>query len=85
MDSMNGPGPAQPPDAHLDLTGEVCPMTYVRVRIALDGLAPGCALRVRLAGEAETQVPRTAAAQGFSVSWVTEEGGGRWCRIGRAG
>jgi TusA-related sulfurtransferase len=43
-------------------------MTFVRVRLALDGMAPGQVLRVRLQGsEPLRNVPRTAAEQGHAV------------------
>ncbi len=52
----------------LDITGELCPMTFVRVRLALDRLAPGTLLQVRLAGAEPTEnVPRTLAEQGHTV------------------
>ncbi|WP_419728113.1 sulfurtransferase TusA family protein [Lichenicola sp.] len=34
----------------LDITREVCPMTFVRTRLALDRIAPGSILRVHLRG-----------------------------------
>ena len=34
----------------LDITREVCPMTFVRTRLALDRLTPGSVLRVHLRG-----------------------------------
>ena len=58
------PGPPQT----LDITGEVCPMTFVRTRLALDRLAPGQTLLVLLRGEEpRLNVPRTAAQQGHAV------------------
>ncbi len=49
----------------LDITNEVCPMTFVRTRLALERLAPGQTLLVLLrGGEPRLNVPRTAAAQG---------------------
>ncbi|NVN12548.1 sulfurtransferase TusA family protein, partial [Nguyenibacter vanlangensis] len=36
--------------AILDITGETCPMTFVRTRLALDRLPAGGRLRVRLRG-----------------------------------
>lgn len=60
--------PAQPVDQHLDITREVCPMTYVRTRLALDRLIPGQILMVRLSGdEPRRNVPRTATEQGHVV------------------
>ncbi len=52
----------------IDITGDICPMTFVRTRLALDRMAPGETLRVRLKGEEPLRnVPRTAAAQGHTV------------------
>lgn len=59
--------PAAPAQT-LDITGELCPMTYVRTRLALDRMAPGGVLLVLLRGEEpRLNVPRTAAAQGHQV------------------
>ncbi len=58
----------QAPDQELDITAEVCPMTFVRTRLALDRMAPGQILRVRLRGEEPLRnVPRTAREQGHEV------------------
>ena len=55
-------------DNELDITSEVCPMTFVRTRLALDRMAPGQTLRVRLRGEEPLRnVPRTAREQGHEV------------------
>ena len=52
----------------LDITSETCPMTFVRVRLALDRLPPGGVLEVLLKGEEPRRnVPRTAAEQGHTV------------------
>ena len=52
----------------IDITGDVCPMTFVRTRLALDRLPNGAVLAVRLRGEEPTRnVPRTAEAQGHTV------------------
>ena len=58
----------QDADQELDITSEVCPMTFVRTRLALDRMAPGQMLLVRLRGEEPLRnVPRTAAEQGHEV------------------
>ena len=58
----------QAPDQELDITTEVCPMTFVRTRLALDRMEPGQVLRVRLRGEEPLRnVPRTAREQGHEV------------------
>ena len=55
-------------DATLDITSFLCPMTFVRTRLALDRLASGQILAVRLQGEEPRRnVPRTATEQGHTV------------------
>jgi TusA-related sulfurtransferase len=55
-------------DHELDITGEVCPMTFVRTRLALDRMKPGETLLVRLRGQEPLRnVPRTAREQGHEV------------------
>jgi TusA-related sulfurtransferase len=55
-------------DRELDITGEVCPMTFVRTRLVLDRMAPGQTLLVRLKGDEPLKnVPRTATEQGHAV------------------
>jgi TusA-related sulfurtransferase len=66
--SIDPASPAVEPDRTLDISGEVCPMTFVRTRLALDRLAPGQTLLVLLRGdEPRRNVPATAAAQGHQV------------------
>lgn len=61
--------PPQPAaDATLDITAEICPMTFVRTRLALDRLASGQTLLVRLRGEEPLRnVPASATALGHQV------------------
>jgi TusA-related sulfurtransferase len=55
-------------DRALDITAEVCPMTFVRTRLALDCMQSGQTLLVLLRGEEPRRnVPGTAAAQGHAV------------------
>jgi TusA-related sulfurtransferase len=55
-------------DREIDITHDVCPMTFVKTRIALDRLSPGQTLLVRLRGEEPLRnVPRTAMEQGHTV------------------
>ena len=57
----------------LDITRDICPMTFVRTRIALDRLHSGDHLRIRLRGaEPRENVPRTAAEQGHTVVAVED-------------
>ncbi len=52
----------------LDITGETCPMTFVRTRLMLDRLPAGAILTVRLKGkEPLANIPRSAQALGHAV------------------
>ena len=55
-------------DQTLDITTEICPMTFVRTRLALDRLASGQTLLVLLRGdEPKRNVPATARQLGHTV------------------
>jgi tRNA 2-thiouridine synthesizing protein A len=55
-------------DKRLDITGDRCPMTYVRVRLALDRMQSEQVLLVELRGDEPLRnVPRTATEQGHRV------------------
>jgi tRNA 2-thiouridine synthesizing protein A len=52
----------------LDLTGVVCPLNWVKTKLALERLEPGDAISVRLdPGEALESVPRSAREAGHEV------------------
>ncbi|HTQ70155.1 MAG TPA: sulfurtransferase TusA family protein [Acidocella sp.] len=52
----------------IDITAETCPMTYVRTRLALDVMAAGQILLVKLKGaDPLRNVPRAAADQGHEL------------------
>ena len=56
------------PERNLDITGETCPMTFVRTRLQLDRMAAGEVLRVRFRGaEPRTNLGRSLAEQGYAV------------------
>ena len=73
---------AEPPaaDATLDITNQICPMTFVRTRLALDRLKSGQTLLVKLKGdEATRNVPRSAQQLGHHVlSQQTDDAGITW-------
>ncbi len=62
------------PDGTLDITRDLCPMTFVRTRLALDRMAPGQTLLVLMKGEEPRRnVPRSAREHGHAV--LSEETG----------
>jgi tRNA 2-thiouridine synthesizing protein A len=53
----------------LDLTGVVCPMNWVRARLALERMQPGEVLELLLdPGEPLDSVPRSAREEGHAVT-----------------
>ncbi|MBV9757968.1 MAG: sulfurtransferase TusA family protein [Alphaproteobacteria bacterium] len=69
-DQNNSPdtGNSNSADRVLDITHEVCPMTFVRTRLMLDRMAPGERLLVLLRGEEPLRnVPRSAREQGHAI------------------
>ncbi len=70
---MTAPDPA--PDDAIDITGEVCPMTFVRTKLKLERMRPGEILSVRLRGEEPLRnVPRAARGEGHSILGIIPEG-----------
>jgi tRNA 2-thiouridine synthesizing protein A len=60
----------------LDVTGDTCPMTFVRTRLALERLSAGDLLLVLVRGdEPRDSVPRMAEALGHSIVARTEREG----------
>ena len=55
-------------DQTIDITAQVCPMTFVRTRLALDRLQTGQTLLVLMKGDEPVRnVPRTAVEQGHQI------------------
>lgn len=73
-------------DQELDITSEICPMTFVRTRLMLDRMQPGQVLFVRLRGEEpRINVPLTATEQGHTVLAIETDSDGitrLWLRRG---
>ena len=60
----------------LDITAEVCPLTFVRTKLIIEKMSPGQTLEVRLKGiEPLRNVPRSVAELGHSVLSLTPEQG----------
>jgi TusA-related sulfurtransferase len=69
-------------DKAIDITAETCPMTFVRTRLALDALATGQILLVRLAGaDPLANVPRAAADQGHDPLELLPQADGSWLLV----
>jgi tRNA 2-thiouridine synthesizing protein A len=66
---------AKPPDQTIDITNEVCPMTFVRTKLRLERMKSGEVLAVRLRGEEPLKnVPRAARDEGHAVLGIDAEG-----------
>ena len=62
-------------DHSIDITAEVCPMTFVRTKLRLERMKPGETLSVRLGGEEPLRnVPRAAREEGHAILSITDEG-----------
>ena len=82
--SSSSPPTASSPgeqDRELDLSGEVCPFTFVRTKLALEEMPFGATLRVIVDHEpAIRNIPRSATEWGQEVVGVQPiaEAPGRW-------
>ena len=66
---------AKPPDQTLDISNEVCPMTFVRTKLRLERMKSGEVVAVRLKGEEPLKnVPRAARDEGHAVLGIEAEG-----------
>ena len=62
-------------DQTIDITGEVCPMTFVRTKLRLERMQPGEVLAVRLRGEEPLRnVPRAARDEGHIILGIVRDG-----------
>jgi TusA-related sulfurtransferase len=60
----------------LDITGEVCPMTFVKTRLLIERMAPGEVAEVRLTGEEPLKnVPESVAELGHTILSLAPEAG----------
>ena len=73
------------PDVTLDITGEVCPMTFVRTKLRLERMRPGEVLSVRLRGDEPLRnVPKAAREEGHSILGIVPDGSDHIVTIRRA-
>jgi len=62
-------------DQTIDITGEVCPMTFVRTKLRLERMQPGDVLHVRLRGDEPLRnVPRAARDEGHVILGIVPAG-----------
>jgi len=55
-------------DHRLDITRDVCPMTFVKTKLLLERMSPGETAEIRLTGEEPlANVPRSVAEHGHEV------------------
>lgn len=63
----------------IDLRGEVCPYTFVKTKLALEGMASGEVMRVLLDfPESVNSVPRSARNEGHEVIEIGRLEGDDW-------
>jgi TusA-related sulfurtransferase len=73
------------PDQTIDITDEVCPMTFVRTKLKLERMRSGEVLSVRLRGEEPLRnVPRAAREEGHVILAVDADGESHVVTIRRA-
>jgi tRNA 2-thiouridine synthesizing protein A len=62
-------------DHDIDITGEVCPMTFVRTKLRLERMQSGETLAVRLRGDEPLRnVPRAARDEGHTILAIEADG-----------
>ncbi|MEO5364459.1 MAG: sulfurtransferase TusA family protein [Magnetococcus sp. DMHC-8] len=63
-------------DDWIDITGDVCPMTFVRVKLRLETLPSGARLGIRLnPGEPLENIPRSLQEEGCRIVSQTPDQG----------
>ena len=69
-------------DAAIDITDVVCPITFVKVKVALEALADGQTLAVHLNdGEPIENVPRSLKDEGHKVLSVDRQADGSYTLV----
>jgi len=69
----------------LDITGDVCPMTFVKVKMGLQAIAPAGKLNVRLKEEALKNVISSLKTEGHQVTNVAREDGNFLLEVTKGG
>jgi tRNA 2-thiouridine synthesizing protein A len=58
----------------LDITGEVCPMTFVKVKMGMQRVGPAGILHIRLKEEALKNVISSLKTEGHRIANVAKDG-----------
>jgi tRNA 2-thiouridine synthesizing protein A len=68
MSEANGAAAGRNPDCRLDITGYICPMTFVKTKLQLEDMEAGelLALRIRK-GESYNNVTRSVRDEGHAI------------------
>lgn len=71
-------------DETVDITDVVCPVTFVKAKVALEELEEGQILSIRMNdGEPVQNVPRSVKEEGHQILKLTENGDGTYNLIVR--
>ena len=71
-------------DAVVDITDAVCPVTFVKAKVALDELDDGQVLSIRInGGEPVQNVPRSLKDEGHRILRLTDNGDGTYSLLVR--
>lgn len=71
-------------DESLDITDVVCPITFVKTKVALDELEDGQVLSIRMAdGEPVQNVPRSVKEEGHKILKLIDHEDGTYSLIVR--
>jgi len=74
MNSAVKPKSSAPVDHFIDITAEVCPLTFVKTKLMIERMRPGETAEVRLKGrEPLENVPRSVKDLGHSVLGIEPE------------
>lgn len=74
------------PDKKIDIRGLVCPMTFVKAKLAIESMAPEEVLEILLDyEEASRSVPKSMEDHGHKVLKTDETGPGEWVILVRKG
>lgn len=66
-----------PPNANLDVTGDICPTTFIKTKLELEDLPAGAILTVRVReGSSLDNVSRSVAEDGHTILSRNPDGAG---------